>query len=134
MGQLRAGLPPGAISGSSNYLTTRDAYQVDNQFLLVLLLAFGIFGLVASLATIINLVLGTVLAAYRDIGISKALGFTPLQVVASLVAAMTIPALTGCAVGIPAGAALSVPLANQAARRLDLPSPPAVSPSPRFWR
>jgi putative ABC transport system permease protein len=41
---------------------------------------------------------------------------------------MTIPALTGRAVGIPAGAALSVPLVNQAARRLDLPSPPAVSP------
>jgi putative ABC transport system permease protein len=128
MGRLRAGLPPGAISGSSNYLTTRDIYQADNQFLLILLLAFGVFALVASLATTINLVLGTVLAGYRDIGISKALGFAPLQVVASLVAAMTIPALAGCAVGIPAGAALSLPLVNQAAQRLDLPSPPAVSP------
>jgi putative ABC transport system permease protein len=128
MGGLRAGLPPGAISGASNYLATRDVYQADNQFLLVLLLAFGIFALVASLATVINLVLGTVLAGYRDIGISKALGFTPLQVVGSIVAAMTIPALPGCAVGIPAGAALSLPLANQAAQRLNLPSPPAVSP------
>jgi putative ABC transport system permease protein len=128
MGRLRASLPPGAISGSSNYLVTRDVYQADNQFLLVLLLAFGILALVASLATVINLVLGTVLAGYRDIGISKALGFTPLQVVASLVAAMTIPTLPGCALGIPAGAALSLPLANQAAQRLNLPSPSAVSP------
>jgi putative ABC transport system permease protein len=127
MGRLQASLPPGAISGSSTYLTTRSDYQADNQFLLVLLLAFGIFALVASLATVINLVVGTVLAGYRDIGISKALGFTPLQVVASLVAAMTIPALAGCVVGIPAGAALSVPLVNQAARRLNLPAPPAVS-------
>jgi putative ABC transport system permease protein len=128
MDRLSTSLPSGAVSGSANYLAIRDAYQADNQFLLVLLLAFGTFALVASLAITINLVLGTVLAGYRDIGISKALGFTPLQVVVSLVAAMTIPALVGCAVGIPAGAALSVPLANQAAQRLALPSPPAVSP------
>jgi putative ABC transport system permease protein len=127
MGRLRASLPPGAISGSSSYLAARDVYQAENQWLLVLLLAFGIFALVASLATVVNLVLGTVLAGYRDIGIGKALGFTPLQVVASLVAAVTIPALAGCAVGIPAGAALSLPLVNQAAKRLNLP-PPAVSP------
>jgi putative ABC transport system permease protein len=128
MERLRASLPAGAISGSSDYLTIRDAYQADNQFLLVLLLAFGTFALVASLATTINLVLGTVLTGYRDIGISKALGFTPLQVVASLVTAMTIPALAGCAVGIPAGAALSLPLVDQAAQKLNLPAPAAVSP------
>ena len=128
MARLRASLPAGAISGSANYLANRDVHQADSQWLLVLLLAFGIFGLVASLATVINLVLGTVLTGYRDIGVSKALGFTPLQVVASLVAAMTIPALPGCAVGIPAGAALSLPLVDQAAKRLNLPSPPAVSP------
>jgi putative ABC transport system permease protein len=128
MGRLRASLPPGAISGSSSFVTTRDAYQADNQFLLVLLLAFGFFALVASLATVINLVLGTVLAGYREIGISKALGFTPLQVVASLVVAMTVPALVGCVVGIPAGAALSLPLVDQAAQKLGLPSPAAVSP------
>jgi putative ABC transport system permease protein len=128
MERLRASVPPGAISGSSNYLATRDVYQADNQFLLVLLLAFGVFALVASLATVVNLVLGTVLAGYRDIGISKALGFTPLQVVASLVAAMTIPALAGCAVGIPAGSALSLPLVEQTGQRLNLPLQPSVSP------
>jgi putative ABC transport system permease protein len=132
MGRLRASLPAGAISGSSDYLTIRDAYQADNQFLLTLLLAFGAFALVASLATTINLVLGAVLTGYRDIGISKAIGFTPLQVVASLVAAMTIPALAGCAVGIPAGAALSVPLVDQAAQKLNLPAPAAVSPVAAF--
>jgi putative ABC transport system permease protein len=128
MERLRASLPTSAISGSSNYLTARDAYQADNQFLLVLLFAFGGFALVASLATTINLVLGAVLAGYREIGISKALGFTPLQVVASLVAAMTIPALAGCAIGIPAGAALSLPLVDQAASKLNLPAHGGVSP------
>ncbi len=117
-----------AVSGSLNYLAMRDAYNVTNQFLLVLLIAFGVIALAASLATIVNLVLGTVLASYREIGIIKALGFTPRQVVATLVVGMAIPALAGCAVGISAGAALSLPLVNQAARSLDLPSPPAVSP------
>jgi putative ABC transport system permease protein len=131
MERLRASLPPGAINASSNYLTIRDIYQADNQFLLVLLLAFGILALVASLATIVNLVLGTVLAGYRDIGISKALGFTPLQVVASLVTAMTIPALAGCAIGIPAGSALSLRLVTQATQRLNLPQP-GVSPLAAF--
>jgi putative ABC transport system permease protein len=127
MGRLQGSLPPGAIRGSTSYLAMRDAYNVSNQFLLILLLAFGGFALVASLAIMINLVLGTVLASYREIGIIKALGFTPLEVVATLVVGMVNPALAGCAVGIPAGTALSLPLVNQAAERLGLPSQPAVS-------
>ena len=128
MGQLQGSLPPGAVSGSLNYLAMRDAYNITNQFLLTLLIAFGIIALVASLAAVINLVLGTVLTGYREIGITKALGFTPLQVVASLVVAMLIPALVGCAIGIPAGTALSRPLMSQAVRSMDLPVQPAVSP------
>ena len=128
MGRLQDSLPAGAVSGSLNHLAMRDAYNVTNQFLLVLLIVFGIIALAASLATIVNLVLGTVLASYREIGIIKALGFTPLEVVATLVVGMAIPALAGCAVGIPAGTALSLPLVSQAAQSLDLPSAPAVSP------
>jgi putative ABC transport system permease protein len=128
MGRLQDSLPAGAVSGSLNHLAMRDAYNVTNQFLLVLLIVFGIIALAASLATIVNLVLGTVLASYREIGIIKALGFTPLEVVATLVVGMAIPALAGCAVGIPAGTALSLPLVNKAAQSLDLPSQPAVSP------
>ena len=74
------------------------------------------------------------LTGYREIGITKALGFTPLQVVASLVVAMLIPALVGCLIGIPAGTALSRPLMSQAARSMDLPVQPAVSPLTRSWR
>jgi putative ABC transport system permease protein len=128
MGRLQDSLPAGAVSGSLNHLAMRGAYNVTNQFLLTLLIAFGIIALAASLATIVNLVLGTVLASYREIGIIKALGFTPLQVVATLIGGMAIPALAGCAIGIPAGTALSLPLVSQAAQSLDLPSPPAVSP------
>ena len=130
MGRLQRSLPPGAISGSLNHLAMREAYNLTNQFLLTLLIAFGIVALAASLATVVNLVLGIVLAGYREIGISKALGFTPLQVVASLVVGMAIPALAGCVLGISAGTALSLPLASQAARGMDLPFRPSVSPLP----
>lgn len=128
MERLQASLPPGAVSGSLNYLAMRDAYNALNQFLLTMMIAFGIIALAASLATIVNLVLGAVLAGYREIGIIKALGFTPLQVVATLVVGMVIPALAGCAVGIPAGTALSLPLIDRAARGMDLPAHAAVSP------
>jgi putative ABC transport system permease protein len=128
LARLQASLPAGAVSGSANYLAMRDAYNLTNQLLLVLLIAFGLFALVASLATIVNLVLGTIVASYREIGIIKALGFTPLQVVATMVVGTLIPALAGCAIGITAGTALSLPLVNRAARGLDLPATSAVSP------
>jgi putative ABC transport system permease protein len=128
MARLRDSLPPGTVTGSFNYLPMREAYNYTNQSLLNLLIAFGVFALAASLATIVNLVLGTVLASYREIGIVKALGFTPAQVVATLVVGMVIPALIGCAIGIPAGAALSLPLVTRAAQGLGLSTQPGVSP------
>src|SRR6266511_1762830 len=126
--RLHASLPPGAVSGSLNYLAMRDAYNALNQFLLTMMIAFGIIALAASLATIGNLVLGAGLAGYREIGIIKALGFPPLQVVATLVVGMVLPALAGCAVGISAGPALRLPLIDRAARGMDLPAHAAVSP------
>jgi len=124
----RTGAAPGTVTGSFNYLPMREAYNYTNQSLLNLLIAFGVFALAASLATIVNLVLGTVLASYREIGILKALGFTPAQVVAALVVGMAIPALIGCAIGIPAGAALSLPLVERAAESLGLSAQSGVSP------
>lgn len=106
----------------------RQDYNLTNQILVTFLIAFGLFALVASLATIVNLVLGTVLASYREIGVMKALGFTPLQVVAALVTGMLIPTLIGCALGIPAGTLLSLPLVASAAQALGLPGQTAVSP------
>ena len=60
------------------------------------------------------------IAGYREIGIMKAIGYTPFQVVAALVGLMLIPALAGVMVGIPAGILLSVPLVEREAHALGL--------------
>ncbi len=51
-----------------------------------ILLAFSVFSLLAAAFIIANVVSGIVLTGYRDIGVMKAVGYTPNQVVAILLA------------------------------------------------
>lgn len=125
---LQRSLPPGAVSGSVNYLLFRQVFNVTNQIIQSFLLAFGAFALAASAAIVANLVAGVVIASYQEIGILKAVGFTPFQVVAALAFQMLVPALAGCAAGIVAGTALSIPLIDRAAHSLGVPPQPALSP------
>ncbi len=53
------------------------------------------FALLAAAFTITNVVGGIVLTSYRDIGVMKAVGFTPRQVSGILVAQILAPALVG---------------------------------------
>lgn len=125
---LQRSLPPGAVSGSVNYLLFRQAFNVTNQIIQSFLLAFGAFALAASATIVANLVAGIVIASYREIGILKAVGFTPFQVVTALAVQMLVPALAGCVAGIVAGTALSIPLIDGAAHSLGVPPQQALSP------
>ncbi len=127
--RLEAALPPGAVQYSVDYLILKFAFNGTSQVLLTFLLAFGIFALLACAATVANLVSGIVIASYREIGVMKAVGFTPLQVVGTLVGQMLLPALAGCVLGIPAGVALSIPLVDRQAASLALPSEPQFAPA-----
>jgi len=127
--RLEAALPPGAVQFSLNYLLLKRVFNITNQIVLTFLLAFGVFALLACAATVANLVIGIVIASYREIGILKAIGFTPLQVVGTLVGQMLLPTLAGCILGIPAGIALSIPLVDRAAASLGLPSEPPFAPA-----
>jgi putative ABC transport system permease protein len=71
-----------------------------------------------------------VLTSRRDIGIVKALGFTPGQVVASFVAQMLTAALIGCLIAVPLGALASHPLVSASADALGLPAPSQFDPRP----
>jgi putative ABC transport system permease protein len=73
-------------------------------------------------------VTGAVLASYREIGVMKAIGFTPIQVVMVFVLAMLVPALAAGIVAVPIGALASKPLLDQAAEAVSLPSPSPVVP------
>src|SRR5713226_8793648 len=81
MHQLRASLPSGSISGSATYLLIRSVFNITNQILTSVLSAFSVFALAATVATVATLVTGIVISAYREIGIMKAVGFTPAGVV-----------------------------------------------------
>jgi putative ABC transport system permease protein len=120
MAKIKAAVPPGAITDAFNYLELRNVFGITNQIALTLLLAFGVFALLACAAIVGNLVTGLVIAGYHEIGIMKAIGYTPLQVVAALVGLMLIPALAGSMVGIPAGILLSLPLVEREAHALGL--------------
>ena len=128
MDRLTASLPPGAIAGSSSYINTQRVINSANAILLNLLLAFCIFTIVAAAAIVGNVVTAAVLDDYRDIGILKAVGFSPGQVVALFMGQMLVIALVGSIPGTLAGAVLSQTLLQQRAADLGLQAPSGFVP------
>ena len=64
-----------------------------------ILLAFSVFALFAAAFIVVNVVTGVVLAGYRDIGVLKAIGFTPTQVTTDLLGQIVHPCHLGLARG-----------------------------------
>ena len=125
--RLRAALPPGSVTGSINYILVRNIFNITNQIVTSVLIAFSVFALAATAAIVANLVTGVVLAAYREIGIMKAIGFTPRQVVAVFELQILIPAAVACLVGIPTGTVASQPLLANSSHALGLAYTPTFS-------
>jgi putative ABC transport system permease protein len=117
---LRAALPPGSITSSVNYIFIRTVFHVSTEILTGVLAAFSVFALAATAAIVANLVTGIVISAYREIGIMKAVGFTPIQVVGVFVLQVLVPAAAACLVGIPAATVLSQPLLASNSQALGL--------------
>lgn len=126
---LRQGLPAGSLTGSSDYNSIRSVYGITNQLPIALLLAFSIFALLATIAIVANLVTGIVISSYRQIGILKAVGFTPLQVNAVMVLQVLIPTALAALVAIPLGSLGSQPLLSASSLALGIAYRPAFSPS-----
>jgi putative ABC transport system permease protein len=126
--KLKMAFQPGALRDTVSYLDVRDTFNRVTAAILIFLLAFSVFALGAVALIIANVVTGAVIGGYREIGIMKAVGFTPVQVVQVFVAQMAGPALAGCLVGIPLGGLLSQPLLNQSADALGLPGGFSLAP------
>jgi putative ABC transport system permease protein len=125
--RLRASLPAGSVTGSLNYILIRSIFNITNQILTAVLAAFSVFALAATIAIVATLVTGIVISAYREIGIMKAVGFTPYQVVGVFALQIVIPALAACLVGIPLGTLASQPLLANSSHALGLAYVPTVS-------
>ena len=120
---IAAGLPAGAVVNVSNYLDAKRQADLLSAVMVPFLLAFSAFALLAAMFIIANVVSGVVVAGYREIGVMKAIGFTPGQVGAALLGQILAPALAGCAIGIPLGMLVSQPFLQDTAHALNLPSP-----------
>src|SRR4029077_4784107 len=112
----------------SDWLSMRMGSVWFVTFMSSVIFAFSLFALAAVAVIVGSVVAGTVLSSYRDVGIMKALGFTPVEVVAIFIGQMVLTALAGAIIGIPLGALASRPLLNIAATEGGLPVQDFIGP------
>ncbi|WP_409468816.1 ABC transporter permease [Streptomyces sp. HC307] len=103
------GLPADALTASRSYLTLKDQVGGSARAYTPYLMAFGILGIAVAVLIIGNVVSGAVISGFRHIGVLKAIGFTPGQVVAVYLTMISVPAVIGCAVGAALGNLLARP-------------------------
>lgn len=126
--QVASVVPPGSVRSSHTWLEAMaDVDQVAKLYVPVLI-AFSVFALLAAAFAIANVVGGIVLTRVRDIGIQKALGFTPSQVTAGLLAQVLLPATAGAVAGVAIGVAASRPAVEDALASFGLPGTFTASP------
>lgn len=107
---VSAGLPAGAVTGTTSWLAVKKASAGQSALFVPFLVAFGVLGLVMAVLIVGNVIAGAVGAATRRIGILKALGFVPAQVRRAYVSQALLPAAVGTALGVVAGNLLAIPL------------------------
>jgi putative ABC transport system permease protein len=106
-------LPAGALTGVVSWLVTRQDAVGQSLLLVPFLIAFGVLGVVMAVLIIGNVIAGAVSTGTRRIGILKALGFTPSQVVRAYLGQALIPAAVGAVLGVVAGNLLTFPVLAQ---------------------
>ncbi|MFE7132480.1 ABC transporter permease [Streptomyces sp. NPDC057638] len=100
---VNAGLPKDALGGSRSHLALKDQISGSARAYAPYLLAFGVLGIAVSVLIVAHVVSGAVVSGFRHIGILKALGFTPGQVVGVYLTMVGLPALVGCVLGTVVG-------------------------------
>ncbi|GAA3812998.1 ABC transporter permease [Amycolatopsis tucumanensis] len=107
---VTAGLPPGALLGAQSYLTVKQQLVTEVGVYVPFLVVFGFLGLAVAVLIVANVVGGAVVAGYRDIGMLKALGFTPDQVMGVYLVMVLVPSAAGCVLGTVLGNVVARPL------------------------
>ena len=111
---VTSGLPSGALVGTQSYLALRAIASGEPNTFVPFLMVFGWLGLAVAVLIVANVVSGAVVAGFKHIGVLKALGFTPTQVMTVYLAMVSIPAIVGCAIGILLGNVLATSLLTRA--------------------
>lgn len=127
--EIEAALPAGSETQLANdWITSRTGDVFFISLVSSAVGSFTVFALFAVAMIVASVVAGSVVSSYREIGILKALGFTPSGVAAVFIGQMTAPALLGAAIGTPVGALASRPFLKDAAAGLALPEPAFFDP------
>ncbi|MFF8293286.1 ABC transporter permease [Streptomyces sp. NPDC016309] len=105
-----AALPAGSPTTTQSYLTLKRAFSAQADAYLPFMTLFGVLGLLVSVLIVGNVVSGAVVSGHRHIGVLKALGFTPNQVVAVYLTMVSVPAVIGCVIGTLVGNAVAAPV------------------------
>jgi putative ABC transport system permease protein len=108
--KLAASVRPAALLGTQSWLDTKRAADQGAAATVPFVTAFGALGIAMSVIIVSSVISGAVGTGLRRIGILKAIGFTPRQVVRAYVAQALTPAVVGIALGVVLGNFLAVPL------------------------
>jgi putative ABC transport system permease protein len=100
---VTAGLPAKAVLGTQSYLSAKKEVASETAVYVPFLMVFGVLGLVVAVLIVANVISGAVVAGYRDIGMLKALGFSPNQVMVVYLVMVTVPSVVGSVLGTVAG-------------------------------
>lgn len=108
--KLAAAVPSGGLLGTQSYLDTKRAADQNAAPTIPFLVAFGVLGIAMSVIIVGSVISGAVGTSLRRIGILKAIGFTPREVVRAYVAQALVPATVGIALGVVLGNLMALPL------------------------
>ncbi|GIM90867.1 ABC transporter permease [Paractinoplanes toevensis] len=103
-------VPPEGLLATRSYLTQKAEVAAGPGTILPFLIVFGLLGLITAVLIVANVVSGAVVSGFRHIGVLKALGFTPPQVVLVYLIMVTVPAFVGAVLGTVAGSLAAKPL------------------------
>jgi putative ABC transport system permease protein len=126
LAEATAGLPQDALTGSSTYQAVQQRAAENIKPMVPFVVAFGVLGLAMSVLIVVNVVAGAVVAGFRAIGVQKALGFTPAQVVAVFAGQILAVGVPACLLGVAGGWLAAKPLLAQTAAAYDVPGAAAV--------
>ncbi|MFJ6087004.1 FtsX-like permease family protein [Streptomyces sp. NPDC092369] len=110
---VAATVPAKSVTGSQSWLYVKKTATRETSLFVPFLVAFGVLGLVMSVLIVGNVVAGAVATGIRRIGVLKAVGCTPGQVVRACAGQAVLPAAVGAGLGTVAGHLLAVPLLSE---------------------
>ena len=122
---VTAGLPRDAVLDAESWLVLKSAAGTGGLAIIPPFLAvFGVLGVVMAVIVLASVVSGTIGASARRIGILKALGCTPGQVVRTYCMRALIPCVLGVAAGTAAGTYGATLLLSSTGKDLSTGTPP----------